>query len=54
MQLKKQTDLYALLRKPLTPEGKKRKHQTEHRCARPILKRFLESWTTAVPPVRRS
>ena len=52
--VKKQTDLYASLKKPLTAEDKKRKHQTENGHASSIQKRFLESWTIIVPSMRRS
>lgn len=52
--VKKQTDIYAPLRKPLGAEDKKRKHQTENGHASSIKKRFLESWTITVTPMRRS
>lgn len=52
--VKRQTDLYAALKKPLSAEDKKRKHQTENGRASSIQKRFLESWTITVPSMRRS
>lgn len=52
--VKRQTDLYAPLKKPLSAEDKKRKHQTENGRASSIQKRFLESWTITVPSMRRS
>lgn len=52
--VKKQSDLYVPLKKPLSAEDKKRKHQTENGHASSIQKRFLESWTITVPSMRRS
>lgn len=52
--VKKQTDLYAPLRNPLSVVDKKRKHQTENGRASSIQNRYRESWTVTVPPMRRS